>query len=227
MMTIAFLFIALLAAPAAAPTDEWSRFRGPNGSGLSDTKGLPTEFGPTINVIWKVELPQGYSSPIVTRRPDLPDRAAERQAGDDLPRSQDREGHLGARGAASTRSRSSTRAIDPAAPSAVTDGTSFVFFFADYGLLAYDMNGKELWRMPLGPFNNLYGMGASPVIIDDLVVLNCDQNTGSFIAAVRQEDREGTLADAAPRGAQRALDADPLHAGRPAARRSSSPDRSC
>src|SRR5262245_30306215 len=64
MMTAVALLLSFFAA--TGPTDDWSRFRGPNGSGLSDTKGLPTEFGPTINVIWKVELPQGYSSPIVS-----------------------------------------------------------------------------------------------------------------------------------------------------------------
>ena len=58
-----------------------------------------------------------------------------------------------------------------------------ISFFPDYGLLAYDMNGTELWRKPLGPFNNIYGMGASPIIVDDVVVLNCDQSIGSFIAA--------------------------------------------
>ena len=67
MMTIAFLFIALLAAPAAAPTDEWSRFRGPNGSGVSTSTRLPTEFGPDKNVVWKTELPFGHSSPALTR----------------------------------------------------------------------------------------------------------------------------------------------------------------
>jgi len=56
------------------------------------------------------------------------------------------------------------------------------------GLLSYDMDGRERWRLPLGPFNNLYGMGASPVLVDDLVVLVCDQNIESFIVAVGQRD---------------------------------------
>jgi outer membrane protein assembly factor BamB len=50
------------------------------------------------------------------------------------------------------------------------------------------MEGRERWRVPLGPFNNLYGMGASPVLVDDIVVLACDQNTDSFIIAVAQRD---------------------------------------
>jgi outer membrane protein assembly factor BamB len=61
-------------------------------------------------------------------------------------------------------------------------------FFADFGLLSYDLNGRERWRVPLGPFNNLYGMGASPVLVDDAVVLACDQNTDSFILSVAQRD---------------------------------------
>ena len=46
--------------------------------------------------------------------------------------------------------------------------------------------------MPLGPFNNIYGMGASPVIVGDLVVLACDQSLGSFVMAVNK--RSGRVA---------------------------------
>src|SRR5262252_2604561 len=35
---------------------DWSQFRGPNGSGLSDEKEIPIEFGPDLNVIWKTAL---------------------------------------------------------------------------------------------------------------------------------------------------------------------------
>ena len=56
-------------------------------------------------------------------------------------------------------------------------------FFGDYGLITYDVNGKELWKQPLGPFNNIYGMGASPIILDNKVILPIDQSTNSFIGA--------------------------------------------
>jgi outer membrane protein assembly factor BamB len=49
--------------------------------------------------------------------------------------------------------------------------------------VAFDHDGRELWRTPLGPFDNVYGMGASPVLAGGLVVLACDQSTGSFVAA--------------------------------------------
>lgn len=50
-----------------AGAEDWSQFRGPNGSGVSASTGLPEEFGPKKNVIWKTVLPPGHSSPVLTR----------------------------------------------------------------------------------------------------------------------------------------------------------------
>src|SRR6185295_13802459 len=134
------------------------------------------------NVIWKTDLPQGYSSPIVHgdriyltgfRDGKLLSLAIERATGKVL---WEREAPRDRREKLDSRNH-------PASPSAATDGERVFFFFPDYGLLAYDVSGKELWRHPLGPFNNVYGMGASPIVLDDVVVLNCDQSIGSFIAA--------------------------------------------
>src|SRR5918992_2561270 len=53
-----------LAKPVA---EDWVQFRGPNGSGVSVSTGLPEEFGPEKNVVWKTALPPGHSSPVLTR----------------------------------------------------------------------------------------------------------------------------------------------------------------
>jgi len=66
----------------------------------------------------------------------------------------------------------------------VTDGESVWVFFADYGLIAYDLDGEELWRKPLGPFDNIYGMGASPIVVGEKLILAADQSTGSYVMAV-------------------------------------------
>jgi outer membrane protein assembly factor BamB len=63
------------------------------------------------------------------------------------------------------------------------DGKNVVAFFPDFGLAAYTVQGKELWRTPMGPFNNAYGMGVSPVIAEGRVVLIVDQAKGSYAAA--------------------------------------------
>ena len=88
-------------------------------------------------------------------------------------------------------------------------------FFPDYGLIAYDGAGKERWTMPLGPFNNIYGMGASPVIVGDLLVLACDQSLGSFIMAREQAHGPRAVEGRPARGEERPRDADRLaRAGR-------------
>ena len=175
--------LLLLTALAVASNDtDWSRFRGPNGSGVSDTKGLPAEFGPDTNVVWKVDLPQGYSSPIIhgdrifltgLRDQALVTMAVDRKTGK----------VLWERAAPRDRTEKLDKRNRPAAASAATDGQYVTVFFGDYGLITYDVNGKELWKQPLGPFNNIYGMGASPIMVDNKVVLPIDQSTNSFIAA--------------------------------------------
>jgi len=64
-LAFAVLCIHSLGAPAIA--DDWTRFRGVNGTGVSDSTTLPTTWSDTENIAWKVELPgAGSSSPIVT-----------------------------------------------------------------------------------------------------------------------------------------------------------------
>ena len=187
-LSTAALLLALLSSASDAPDpDGWSRFRGPNGSGISTSRRLPAEFGPEKNVVWKTELPFGHSSPALThdrifltaaRGPRLVTICLDRRTGR----------VLWERDAPRPRIEKVDNRNGPAGPTPATDGTNVYVFFADFGLLSYDMDGRERWRVPLGPFNNLYGMGASPVLVDDLVVLVCDQNTQSFIVAVGQGD---------------------------------------
>jgi outer membrane protein assembly factor BamB len=170
--------------------EEWSRFRGPNGSGVSTTSNLPAVFGPDSNVVWKSPLPFGHSSPVLTddriyltgaRDGRLVTIALDRATG----------GRLWEREAPRARTEKLDSRNGPAAPSAVTDGRDVYVFFADYGLISYDRQGRERWRVPLGPFNNVYGMGASPILVGDLLVLVCDQSTQSYIAAF--DTRDGAL----------------------------------
>ena len=62
-MKIYRLLLLLGVVGACLAAVNWPRFRGPNGSGVAETSGLPIEFGPEANVVWKTVLPPGYSSP--------------------------------------------------------------------------------------------------------------------------------------------------------------------
>jgi outer membrane protein assembly factor BamB len=173
--------IAATALTAAEP--DWSRFRGPNGSGISTAAAVPTEFGPTKNLVWRIALPPGHSSPVLLgdriyltafRGDTLTTIAIDRLKGR----------VLWERNAPQVTTKIVDKRNNPASPSPAAEANAVYVFFPDYGLIAYDGSGKERWTRPLGPFNNIYGMGASPVIVGDLVVLVCDQSVGSFIMAV-------------------------------------------
>ena len=185
--TLALIFVASLGAGAPAQRhedlDEWTRFRGPNGSGVGSGENLPTEVGADRNVVWKTAVPEGYSSPVLTA-----DRIFLTAFEDDnlltisLDRSSGRE--LWRRQAPRPRVDRLDPRNNPAAPSPAVDDERVYVFFAEFGLLAYDYAGNQLWDIPLGPFDNLYGMGASPVVFDGKVILVCDQRTGSFLIAI-------------------------------------------
>lgn len=171
------------AATATAQESSWSRFRGPNGSGRSDSERLPLHLGDPETLLFRTALPPGHSSPVLSsdsvfvtaeREDKLLVLAIDRRSGElrwerEAPR--DRRDAIDARN-------------HPAAPSPAVDAERVVVFFADYGLLAYDHAGKELWRHPLPAFRNVYGMGASPILAGSLVLLACDQNRDSYLLAL-------------------------------------------
>src|SRR5262249_6936826 len=53
----AFSLALLVAFAAVCPADDnWPQFRGPNGTGLSDAKGLPVKWSEKENVVWKTKI---------------------------------------------------------------------------------------------------------------------------------------------------------------------------
>ncbi len=166
---------------------DWDRFRGPNGSGVNEAHGLPVEFGVDKNMRWRVALPPGHSSPIlVGDRIFLTAFEGEKLLTFSLDRATGKI--LWRREAPKARTEKLDKRNSPASPSPATDGKNIYVFFGEYGMLSYGFDGNERWHVPLGPFNNVYGMGASPVVVDDKVVLVCDQSTASFIAAFSLAD---------------------------------------
>ncbi len=185
------LLIAAVISPAALTTvvaEDWPQFRGPNGSGVSASTGLPVEFGPGKNVIWKTALPPGHSSPVLTKNRifvtahtkekenyKLLVICLDRQTGKLLWQREVRRAGVGRL----------QNVNGPASPTPVTDGSNVYVFFQEFGLVSFDGAGKERWRLPLGPFNMFYGFGASPILVDDKVILPVDQDSpSSYLVAV-------------------------------------------
>ncbi|MBK5294288.1 MAG: PQQ-binding-like beta-propeller repeat protein [Acidobacteriia bacterium] len=177
LITLMFCVSALLCAA------DWPQFRGINGHGTSLEKKLPSEIGVDKNVVWRTPLPPGHSSPILVGKhifvtavegETLLTIAMDRASGRILWRRQ----------APRPRQESFQKTNNAAAPSPASDGQRVFVFFGDFGLLAYGLDGEERWRLPLGPFNNVNGHGSSPVVIDGMVILICDQDTGSYLLAL-------------------------------------------
>lgn len=189
--------IALSGLQAATLEEEgWSRFRGFNGSGIADSSDLPVEFGPQKNVLWKTPLPPGHSSPVLSKeRVFLTAFEGEMLSTLCLDRTSGQI--LWKRSVRRTRAEQRVPRNNPAAPTPAVDERNVYVFFSELGLLSYDFEGQERWRHPLGPFENTYGMGSSPIVAGSNVILLCDQQTDSYLLAVGKED--GRVSWKAPR----------------------------
>lgn len=176
-----FISLTLLAG------DEWTQFRGPNGTGVSAAVNLPVEFGPDKNVVWKTALPPGHSSPVLTHdRIFVTAHTKEKEDFKLLVFCLDRATGkiLWQREVPRTQKGRLQNVNGPASPSPVTDGENVYAFFQDFGLIAFSRDGKERWKMPLGPFNMFYGFGASPILVDDKIILPVDQDLNAYLLAV-------------------------------------------
>jgi outer membrane protein assembly factor BamB len=167
------LVVLCLLLPVLAPAGDWPRYRGSNGSGISTEGGLPADIGPEKNLKWKVAVPKGNSSPI-----SVGDRIY-------ITAEDGEERILLAFDVASGRQiwrravrKARTEATNPkngnATPTPTSDGRSVFVFFPEVGLLAFNPQGKELWRVPLGPFKAIQGMAVSPVYAEGKVLLLVD-----------------------------------------------------
>lgn len=180
---LAALF-ALLAAPLFAESN-WPSWRGPAGDGSSSLKALPIEWNDS-NVRWRTELPgRGQSSPVV-----WDDKifltAAENEGNKRLVIGLDRaSGKIQWRNVAWTGEPESTHSMNAfASATCATDGEIVVAFFGKGGLHAYRLDGEHLWSRDLGLFEGPWGTAASPIIVDDLVIQNCDAEDKASIIGI-------------------------------------------
>ena len=185
-------------APVAAAKDgNWAQWRGPGGLGVVPDAGYPSEWSPTRNIAWKTEVPgRGHSSPVVWEgRICLTTLIEGERVGSDhrytlkVLAFDAKTGRLAWEQAAyqGVMSDDPHRKNTYASPTIVTDGKLVYAFFESAGLFCYDFDGKLQWQASLGGLAKAgRGYGTSPVIHENLLLLECDQEmgTGSFIVAL-------------------------------------------
>jgi len=180
-VSISSLLTLSLSLLAGGEAPQWGGFRGNNGAGTGSATRLPATLDPEGNLMWRMDVPSGYSSPTIAGK-DLyltgtDDKAKlftlclDAYSGEERWRKE--LAYDGKRPGQNS----------PAAPSPATDGEHVYALFHHVGLVAYDKTGKELWKKPLGPFNIPHGLSTSPVLHGDLVILQVDQDDGAYLVA--------------------------------------------
>ena len=163
-----------------AEAQEWTRFRGPNGSGMSQTT-MPAKWTDK-DYAWKIELPGGGNSSPVLWGQKLFITSASKTSGQRTIFCID--GNSGkvlwkrSYDAGPYRMHNDNSAASPTP--AVDDQRVYIVWATptDSQVIALDHNGKELWKTEIGPFIGGHGAGASPIVVDDVVVLPFDQEGG-------------------------------------------------
>ena len=184
-MKATYLLAALIAvSPLVA--ESWPQYRGPGGTGISGTTGLPAEVGEGKNLVWKTALPPGHSSPVLTEGLIyLTAHEDERLYVYCLQRA---DGEIQwRREVPRQRKEDFNKTHGPASPSPVTDGENVYAFFGDYGLVSFDSAGNERWSKPMGPFQNINGHGSSPIISGEMLIVLVDQNADSYLLALDKD----------------------------------------
>ena len=141
--------LLLTAAHSFAAESWWPQFRGPNGSGISETAHPPAAFGPGTNQLWKVASPGGMSSPVVWK--DRIFLTAFDGSKLEVHCYARKDGRLLWKQTVPAEKLEEFHSTEgsPAASSCAADGQRVVSYFGSYGLICHDFSGKELWRHPL------------------------------------------------------------------------------
>ncbi len=187
MRSYALVFVSfVLAAPAALPAQvpQWPQFRGPGGTGFSEDGNAPVELAATARK-WSIELPPGHSSPSIWGNRVFV-TAAEKTARELQLLCLDRStGKTLWRRSVTAESLEKLHELgSPATATPLLDGERVYAYFGSFGLIAFDFDGQERWRLPLPVATHPFGSGTSPILAGEAVVLSRDQNPEGYLLAV-------------------------------------------
>lgn len=187
MMRLCVLALALLTS-SSLRAEDWPEFRGPTGQGIVRKGGLPTEWGPQKNVVWKKAIPgKGWSSPVVVSNRVYLTTAVPNQGGLSL-RALCLEAGSGRtvwdreifhpKRAPGIHSKNSHASPTPL----VHDGKLFVHF-GNQGTACLNLDGTILWKT-VQRYAPVHGSGGTPILVDGLLVFNCDGGDRAYVVAL-------------------------------------------
>ena len=195
------------AAAPSAPTasiKDWPEFRGPDGQGHAVQRGLPLTWSETENIVWKAPIDGlGWSSPVIGGQQiwlttaiddgkSLRAICLDRDSGKiihniDLFQPEE-PGKI-------------HKKNSHASPTPILEDDRVYVHFGTHGTACLTTAGKVLWKNNELKYVPVHGSGCSPVLVDDLLIVNCDGDDLQFVVGIEKHtgkirwktDRDGLV----------------------------------
>lgn len=191
--------MALIACASSTAAEDWTRFRGKYGAGISTDKDIPVRWSATNNMKWKVALPgPGASSPVTWKDrvyvtcysgygvdPDEPGKMS------DLKRHllciRRSDGHVLWQQVMKSRAPVSPDVHKRpehgyASHTPTVDEHGVYAFYGSSGVVSYTHAGRLRWHFPCGDLWSGYGSAASPILHKNLLIVSANVESSSIIA---------------------------------------------
>lgn len=187
-----FLSIALLGVCAlCCSAQEWTRFRGPNGAGISHAKTIPTKIT-DADINWKIELPgTGHSSPVLWGERMFLTSTGDKAGGLSVLCVNAKAGKLIWKRdfALAPFARHQFNSFASSTPAVDSERIYIAWNEPEHFMLsALDHEGKTIWQRDFGPFVSQHGCGISPIVYEGKVILGNEQDDMKF---VKEQTRSG------------------------------------
>lgn len=193
-LIIASLFSATSFLSTAAQAGDWPEFRGPTAQGHSQRTDLPTRWSPTKNVRWKSPIPgEGWSSPIVLGQQifltlAVPNNQGERGRSLGIVCLNAENGELVWKKKVFEQSHKDTDRIhgknSHASPTPISDGKHIFIHFGTKGTACLTRDGDIVWKTRKLVYAPNHGSGSSPVLFNDLLIVNCDGADRQYVVGL-------------------------------------------
>ena len=202
-LSILLSLCAIALLPDTVRAENWPQFRGPGGLGISQEKDLPITWSEKENVAWKTAMPgYGSSSPIVLDGKLYITCYSGYGMENTSGRMEDLTLHLVCVNS-KTGEITWNKQIKPTLPESkrvrdhgyaaqtpITDGEHLYVFFGKSGVFKFDLQGNQIWQTSVGTKTHGWGSGTSPVLYENLVIVNASVESGSLVAIDKATGKE-------------------------------------
>ncbi|MEO0416097.1 MAG: PQQ-binding-like beta-propeller repeat protein [Verrucomicrobiota bacterium] len=177
--------ISVTSLSTVSAEENWYQFRGPSGRGHSTSEKVPQKWDKG-SVVWKKELPGTGQSSVVNWGDLLFVTSAEDQGRLRYLFCLDRKTgeEIWKKSVQIASPESSHKMNSHATPTCAVDADHVYAFFGPGGMYCFNHNGDEKWHKKLGSFPGSWGVAASPIVYDQVIVQNCDATGPSKLVAM-------------------------------------------